>query len=146
MSGAKHNADPEPCIPGLFAPRTPLGLAVKAMFDKVVERDFEEAWQLWPRHVAKKNAREAYHKARRANVLREEILDGINAYVAWCRNTQNPPEFVAHMATWLNRESWNDEYNGHHTGGLQNGHRPADAVFAAGIAAGARVRGRNGHS
>ena len=73
----------------LHAPREPSG--------------FVDFWQAYPRKVGKGAARPAFIKA-----MRKTSLDVIlNALV----HTQWPadPQYIPYPATWLNRESWDDE-------------------------------------
>jgi hypothetical protein len=67
--------------------------------------EFEVAWHLYPRKVAKKDALKAYTKAR-AEAKSGEILAGIERYL------RHKPSYAdwAHMSSWLNKGRWGDEY------------------------------------
>lgn len=69
------------------------------------EEQFECWWKMYPRRIAKANARKAFDKAIRKTSM-EELLNGITAYVA------HKPSYCdyAHPASWLNSERWLDEY------------------------------------
>ncbi len=71
-----------------------------------IEASFEAWWQLVPRKVGKGQARKAFTSALKrvpAAVLRA----GITRYAAECAGRE--PGFIAHPATWLNGERWEDE-------------------------------------
>jgi hypothetical protein len=66
---------------------------------------FDDFWILYPRRVAKKDARKAWSKIPPR--LHVAIL---TALVAWRPVWRaKDPEFLPHPATWLNGERWEDE-------------------------------------
>lgn len=67
--------------------------------------DFDTFWRAYPRRVAKGHARDAFAKAIRKTTL-EAMLTAIAAYIRF------KPDRVdfKHPATWLNAESWDDEW------------------------------------
>lgn len=70
---------------------------------EVVDRDFEDFWQAYPRKVGKEAARRAWVVAiKRAPVA--QIAAGLNA-AKWPDDRQ----FIPHPATWLNQGRWQDE-------------------------------------
>ncbi len=77
-------------------------LSVEEVFD-------QEAWEIYPRKVAKGDAKRAFVRACKKTPA-ETIIAGIRRFA----NDPNLPcgeesGFVPYMATWLNRESWHDE-------------------------------------
>lgn len=67
--------------------------------------DFDTFWLLYPRHVAKANARKAWAKIDPA--LHVPIIESVAAWrPIW--NTKDP-EYLPHAASWLNGERWEDE-------------------------------------
>lgn len=76
-----------------------------------IEPDHFEAWWLaFPRKAAKPVARKAYQKAvsKIGGYAPEVVLRvGAERYAAQCVGKEQ--EFIAHGATWLNQERWNDE-------------------------------------
>ncbi|MFJ4038229.1 helix-turn-helix domain-containing protein [Microbacterium sp. NPDC090007] len=91
---------------------------------------FDDFWGVWPRKVAKPDARRAWDKAVKT-VPGEVILAGAIAY----RDNPGRPEkqFIPHPATWLNRSGWDDELpeaRGGRVGAVDAG-READAMLAA---------------
>ena len=66
---------------------------------------FEDFWLLYPRRVAKKDAKAAWAKMREAD-RRASLV----ACVAWRRVwSMSEPEYLPYPATWLNGERWEDE-------------------------------------
>jgi hypothetical protein len=130
--------------------------------------EFEAFWKAYPRRLGKGQARIAYARARRL-ASAEDILAGAQRYAHECE-IRNEPRYTCHPTTWLNGERWTDEYeapkgvnghgpqhtasNGYGNGAYRNGQAAggqrsrADALLAAGVAAGARVgaHNRNGRS
>lgn len=72
---------------------------------KVDPITFDDFWLLYPRHVAKKDARKAW--ARISPTLYADILTALAAWRrVWAGKDQ---EFLPYPATWLNGERWEDE-------------------------------------
>ncbi len=67
---------------------------------------FDDFWLLYPRRVAKLDARKAW--ARLSSV---QCVECLTALVAWRRlwMARGELEFVPHAATWLRGERWEDE-------------------------------------
>lgn len=68
--------------------------------------EFESWWPKCPRKVAKGAARRAYRTAR-AKASPEQLSAGITRYASAMAGKD--PQYIAHPATWLNGERWNDE-------------------------------------
>lgn len=79
--------------------------------------DFEEFWNLYPRHVAKRVAEKAYRAARRAGTSRDDVLTGLTASAALWTARRVKPEYVPHPSTWLNQQRWTDDDNPQVIGG-----------------------------
>lgn len=67
---------------------------------------FTEFYARYPRKVGKGSARKAYAKAIRA-VSHDDIMFGLSQQLPGMEATDK--QFIPHPATWLNRESWDDE-------------------------------------
>jgi hypothetical protein len=69
------------------------------------EEQFNVFWKAFPRRVAKGHARTAFDRAIRKTTL-ETMLKAIEDYIRF------KPERIdfKHPATWLNAESWEDEW------------------------------------
>lgn len=70
--------------------------------------EFAKFWEAYPRRKAKGAARDSFRKAVERGVSAEQIADGAARYARACRGKDE--QFVAHAATWLNQERWDDEY------------------------------------
>lgn len=71
---------------------------------------FDEFWSHWPRKVSKPDARKAWDKAVGKNHADPAaIVKAAASYADRCRLTRQDQKYIPHPATWLNRESWNDD-------------------------------------
>ena len=68
---------------------------------------FSEFWNLYPRKVAKANAEKAFKKKCSCEADYRSIMRGLQNYVKACKGRD--PQYIAHPATWINGERWNDE-------------------------------------
>lgn len=73
--------------------------------------DFTDFWGMYPRRVAKKDARKAWDKI--TPKLHNQIL---TALFEWSRiwKDRGEIEYIPYPASWLNGERWEDEYPPHH--------------------------------
>ncbi len=71
------------------------------------EDAFVHFWQIYPRKTAKKKALESWEKAVK-KAAAAVILQGAQAFAAWCERNGEEPQFIPHPATWLNQERWED--------------------------------------
>lgn len=69
------------------------------------EREFEEWYAVFPKHVGKGQARRSYRAAKR-KTSSEVLLAG--AHKAAAAFATSDPRFIPHPATWLNGERWLD--------------------------------------
>jgi len=67
---------------------------------------FEEFWNLYNYKKAKPKALLAYKKALKSDT-HDNIIAGVNAYI---KARGSDSQYWKHPTTWLNAESWNDEY------------------------------------
>lgn len=73
--------------------------------------EFSDFWGMYPRRVAKKDARRAWEK------IPEKMYPAILAALfEWRRIWQdrNEIEYIPYPASWLNGERWEDEFPPHH--------------------------------
>ncbi|MBD8477600.1 hypothetical protein [Microbacterium sp. CFBP 8794] len=89
---------------------------------------FDDFWAVWPRKVAKPDARRAWDRAL-AKVSGEVVLSAAVAH----RDNPGRPEtqFIPHPATWINREGWNDELpqlRAERLGAVDAGRRAAELI------------------
>lgn len=66
---------------------------------------FEAFWNLYPRRVAKPEARKAWAKIKPRVIA--DVMVGLSTWCAYWQ-ARAEPEFVPHPATWLRREGWAD--------------------------------------
>jgi uncharacterized protein YdaU (DUF1376 family) len=71
---------------------------------------FEEAYQLYPRHVAAKEAWDAWAKLAPSGELLDKIMAGISAYALAMEKT--PQDKIKHFSSWLNGRRWEDDPDG----------------------------------
>lgn len=72
-----------------------------------IDHAFDVFWAIYPKHVARAKAREAFGKSltkARAN----EIIEGARGYRRSVGDSD--PKFIAHPTTWLNQERWTDDH------------------------------------
>lgn len=74
--------------------------------NSLVDSEFENFWQSYPRKVGKASAKKAFIKACK-KLEPKWIVDCVNVWVA----KGNLPEiqFIPYPATWLNQERWHDD-------------------------------------
>lgn len=68
---------------------------------------FSEFWKLYPRKVAKANAEKAFKKKCKSESDYTAIMRGLQNYIKACKGKDS--QYIAHPATWINGERWNDE-------------------------------------
>lgn len=75
-----------------------------------IASDFEELWKLYPRKQGKRNAFDAYKKARKDGIPDEEIRAGIESYSEYIRISGTEPQFVKMGGTFFKQRAWNDDW------------------------------------
>ena len=66
---------------------------------------FDTFWLLYPRHIAKKYARQCFERLSSA-----QQMDAIAGIAAWRPHyLKKDPEYLPHPSSWLNGERWEDE-------------------------------------
>ena len=76
--------------------------------EKTAKEEFERLWEQYPRKEGKKDALNAYIRAKKRGVAYETVESGIRAYAESCRN--RAPQYIKYGSSWFNGEGWNDEY------------------------------------
>ena len=77
-------------------------------FEHLEER-FEEFWKLYPRKISKAKAKLRFQSALK-KTSSDVILQGVKNYLKEIEIKKTDEQYIAHPATWLNQERWNDEY------------------------------------
>lgn len=68
-------------------------------------QDFEQLWVVYPRKTAKSDARRAFAKA-----IVKTTIAAMIAAIVWQKQTEQWQRgVIPHLATWLNKERWEDE-------------------------------------
>ncbi len=70
---------------------------------------FETFWAAYPRKVSKPDARKAFEKTNPNESTLALMLEAINRQGLAAKCSAGESRFVAHPATWLNKERWKDE-------------------------------------
>ncbi len=73
---------------------------------KATEMGFDEFWQVYPRHEAKRAAQKAWPGAVKRAGGAGPIIIGANRYA---NDPNRTAQFTAHPASWLNRDRWLDD-------------------------------------
>ncbi|BCW62466.1 helix-turn-helix domain-containing protein [Arthrobacter sp. StoSoilB22] len=87
-------------------PEAPLS---KAALAKQLAEDFSDWYAVYPKHVGRGAAVNAYTKARKNGATAEELIAGATRYAT--ERKREDPKFTKMPATWLNQECWADEPN-----------------------------------
>ena len=79
--------------------------------ERVLEDEFQEVWNIYPRKEGRKNALKAYIKARKNGTSKETILNGLNAYIGKIKAEKTDSQFIKHGSSWFAQECWLDDYS-----------------------------------
>jgi hypothetical protein len=74
-----------------------------------LEAEFEQLWKQYPRKDGKKEAKNAYFKARKEKTTYEEVEIGIQRFINSLNNRGTGKEFIPMGSTWFNQNRWTDE-------------------------------------
>ena len=72
----------------------------------IIDVQFEEFWELYPKKVGRKPARNKYKYALK-ETTQDNLITSLKAYIKSKKN--EPSTYLLNPATWLNQERWNDE-------------------------------------
>lgn len=78
---------------------------------KVLEKEFDTVWDLYPKKKDKTRAFKAFSKARKEGVPLEKIREGVQKYVQEIENTGIAHQYIKYGSTWFNNRCWEDEYD-----------------------------------
>jgi hypothetical protein len=97
----------------ITAPKTPV--KPKGNSEGEFEKEFAKFYEIFPRHVGRKPAFEAWKKVLKAGKkTAAELIEAADAYAKY--RAGKPKQYTLHPATWLNQERWADEYEEDNTG------------------------------
>ena len=97
------------------------------------DEDFERFWAIYPRKVAKAEARKAWEQTKSIRPPVERLMEAVRSH---CRTKQwQQLELIPHASTWLRGERWGDQTGGTPVGvpDLEERSRRDKAEFAAGV-------------
>lgn len=100
----------------------PLGQSVpdQPKTKKQIDVEFNTFWSVWPKRVAKGEARKALAQALKRAPL-NQIMSGLRlACEHWQRNGTEH-QYIPHPATWLRNDQWLDEHHVSVSGGARAG-------------------------
>ena len=82
-------------------------IQIKEEAEDQIKATFDDFWLLYPRRVAKKDARRAWDK-----IAAHQHPLILTALFEWRRiwDVRGEPEYTPHPATWLNGERWEDDF------------------------------------
>lgn len=72
----------------------------------IINQQFEDWWQHYPKKTGKGQARNAYRAAVK-KVTHEELVEAADRFSQQSQHTEK--QFIPHASTWLNGERWLDE-------------------------------------
>jgi len=75
-----------------------------------LEEDFDEFWKIYPRKVAKGDARKAWITTASIRPPIADLLKSVYAARASKQWLKDDGEFIPHPATWLRQERWEDQH------------------------------------
>lgn len=71
--------------------------------------DFDQFWAVWPKRVAKADARKAWKQTEDVRPPIDELIKIVKAHCMTDKWMKDDGEFIPHPATWLRGERWEDE-------------------------------------
>ena len=77
---------------------------------KVLENQFNDLWNIYPRKERKNDAFKAYSKAIKKGVEHTTIQNGLQSYIEYVKANQTETKYIKQGGTWFSQECWNDEY------------------------------------
>ena len=77
---------------------------------KLLENQFNDLWNIYPRKERKNDAFKAYSKAINKGVEHTTIQNGLQSYIEYVKANQTETKYIKQGGTWFSQECWNDEY------------------------------------
>mgnify|MGYP006906802981 CR=1 FL=1 len=118
----------------IATPKTPV--KAKGNSEGECEKEFAQFYKIFPRHVGRKTAFEAWKKVlKTGKKTAAELIKAAEAYAEY--RAGKPKQYTLLPSTWLNQERWEDEYeeettsysyNGYSCGGIV-ARTPEDAEY-----------------
>lgn len=70
---------------------------------------FENFWEVYPKRVAKKKAKDIYNRLATSKKTEEYIMQGLQNYIKKWRSEKTDIQYIPNPTTWLNQKRWEDE-------------------------------------
>ena len=71
--------------------------------------DFDQFWAVYPKKIAKGDARKAWGQTESIRPDMETVIDSIKKQCQADQWRKDDGKFIPHPATWLRQERWDDE-------------------------------------
>ena len=71
---------------------------------------FDEFWKLYPRKIAKADARKAWEQTEKIRPTLEKVLEAVKTATKTEAWRHDGGKFIPYPATWLRGERWDDDY------------------------------------
>lgn len=72
------------------------------------EQMFNEFWTVWPKKVAKEEAKKAFKKLKCTRVLLDKIINAVEIEKRTEQWKKQKGAYIPHASTWLNGKRWED--------------------------------------
>lgn len=72
--------------------------------------EFETLWEMYPKKRGKDVAEKKYVTARKNGATYEEVKQGIEAYIRYCKETNISDQYIKYGATFFSQKSWQDDW------------------------------------
>lgn len=97
-------------------PKTTTKITTEIKKNNAHSEEFAQFWANYPKRRDKQKAIAAFKKARKKHSL-EIIMNGLSAYVDYLKKNSTETQFIKHASTFLNNESFLDDFGPDDGGG-----------------------------
>lgn len=73
--------------------------------------EFESLWEIYPNKKGKDVAIKKYLLARKQGATYEQIRQGLESYIDYCKINNLETQYIKHGSTWFSQKAWKDDYN-----------------------------------
>lgn len=73
--------------------------------------EFESLWEIYPNKKGKDVAIKKYLLARKQGATYEQIRQGLESYIHYCKINNQETQYIKHGSTWFSQKAWKDDYN-----------------------------------
>jgi hypothetical protein len=86
----------------------------------VTDEGFDRFWKVYPKKLAKGDAKMAWRKTRGIRPPTDELVAALEAQKKTSDWAKNNGQFIPHPARWLRASGWENDISSMNTGGLDN--------------------------